>query len=80
MIQIEYLNDGTLVKHYSDAGVMLLQNETGMLYSDPIDVVPCAYTYTETDEPIDSEEEVENEDQATIEDYQNALREVGVDI
>lgn len=80
MIQIEYLNDGTLVKHYSDAGVMLLQNETGMLYSDPIDVVPCAYTYTETDEPIDSEEEVVNEDEATIEDYQNALREVGVDI
>jgi hypothetical protein len=80
MIQIEYLNDGTLIKHYSDAGMMLLQNETGMLYSDPIDVVPCAYTYTETDEPIDSEEEVVNEDEATIEDYQNALREVGVDI
>ena len=29
MIQKEYLNDGTLVKHYSDAGFMLLQNETG---------------------------------------------------
>ena len=80
MIQIEYLNDGTLIKHYSDAGMMLLQNETGMLYSDPIDVVPCAYTYTETDEPIDSEEEVVDEDEATVEDYQNALREVGVDI
>lgn len=57
MIQIEYLNDGTLIKHYSDAGMMLLQNETGAKYAEPIDVVPCMYTYTETDEPIESESE-----------------------
>lgn len=50
MILTEYLNNGTLVKHYSDQGFLLLQNETGMKYSDPIDVVPCQYTYTETDE------------------------------
>ena len=49
MIQVEYLNDGTLVKHYSDKGYLLLQNETGTKYSDPIDAVPCQYTYTETD-------------------------------
>lgn len=59
MIQIEYLNDGTLIKHYSDAGFMLLQNETGAKYADPIDVVPCAYTYTETDEPIDAGDDTE---------------------
>ena len=53
MIKTEFLNDGTLIKHYSDAGFMLLQNETGAKYSDPIDVVPCRYTYTETDEPIE---------------------------
>lgn len=57
MIQVEYLNDGTLIKHYSDAGYMLLQNETGAKYSDPIDVIPCVYTYTETDELIESNEE-----------------------
>lgn len=56
MILTEYLNDSTLIKHYSDKGVMLLQNETGAMYSDPIDVVPCVYTYTETDEPIEKEE------------------------
>ena len=61
MIQVEYLNDGTLVKHYSDRGVLLLQVETGQKYSDPIDVVPCRYTYTETDEPIEIEEKVEEE-------------------
>ena len=57
MIQVEYLNDGTLMKHYSDTGMLLLQNETGALYPEPIDIVPCPYTYTETDEPIEVEEE-----------------------
>ena len=55
MIKTEYLNDGTLIKHYSDKGVMLLQVETGEKYSDPVDVVPCRYTYEETDEYIEGE-------------------------
>jgi hypothetical protein len=59
MIQIEYLNEGTLIKHYSDQGFLLLQKETGAKYSDPIDIVPCPYTYTETDEPAEVEEEEE---------------------
>lgn len=50
MILTEYLNDGTLIKHYSDKGYLLLQNETGEKYLEPVDVVPCRYTYTETDE------------------------------
>ena len=85
MIKTEYLNDGTLIRHYSDAGFLLLQNETGVKYSDPIDVVPCAYTYTETDEPIETEDEnneegVVDENEATVEDYQGALGEFGVEI
>jgi hypothetical protein len=80
MILTELLNDGTLIKHYSDAGYVLLQNETGAKYSDPIDVVPCIYTYTETDELIETENSEPDENEATIEDYQNALREVGVNI
>jgi hypothetical protein len=59
LIQTEYLNDGTLIKHYSDAGFMLLQVETGIKYSDLVDVVPCRYTYTETEELIETEEEIE---------------------
>ena len=63
MIQVEYLNDGTLVKHYSDKGYLLLQVETGAKYSDPIDVVPCPYTYTETDEWADDDgEEIPGEE------------------
>jgi hypothetical protein len=61
MILTEFLNDGTLIKHYSDKGVMLLQVETGDKYSDPIDVVPCRYTYEETDELIDEEEVIDTE-------------------
>ena len=57
MIQSEYLNDGTLIKHYSDEGFMLLQNETGVMYSDPVNLVPCRYTYTETNELVEVEEE-----------------------
>jgi hypothetical protein len=62
MIKTEFLNDGKLIKHYSDSGVMLLQVETNMMYADPIDVVPCRYTYTETDVPIyDGNEETDGE-------------------
>ena len=63
MIKTELLNDGTLIKHYSDAGFMLLQVETGIKYADPVDVVPCMYTYEETDELI----EVEENDMSEIE-------------
>ena len=66
MIKTEYLNDGTLIKHYSDKGVMLLQNETGAKYPEPIDLVPCPYTYSETDELIEGEEEVTGDEFLTM--------------
>jgi hypothetical protein len=59
MILTEYLNDGTLIKHYSDQKFLLLQNETGAKYFEPIDVVPCPYTYSETDEVAEDEPEDE---------------------
>jgi hypothetical protein len=63
MILTEFLNDNTLIKHYSDKGVMLLQNETGMKYADPIDIYPCPYTYSETEELIaDEEKEITEEE------------------
>ena len=61
MIKTEYLNDNTLIKHYSDEGKMMLQNETGMKYAEAVDVVPCRYTYTETDELINNEEITDEE-------------------
>ncbi len=53
MVVEEFLNDRKLVRHYSDCGMMLLQKETGLLYIDAIDVVPCKYTYEETDKLIE---------------------------
>lgn len=61
MIKTEMLKDNTLIKHYSDLSVMLKQEETGMLYSDPVDIYPCPFTYTETDIPVESEIEEEQD-------------------
>lgn len=57
MIVAEFLNDGTLIKHYSDKGMLILQEETGAMYGEAIDVVPCRYTYTETEIPAEDEPE-----------------------
>ncbi len=62
MIKTEYLNDGTLIKHYSDQGFLLLQNETGIKYTDPVDIVPCPYTYTETNESSEPDETITGEE------------------
>ena len=58
MIITEYLNDNTLIKHYSDSGFLLLQKETGIKYGETIDVVPCQYTYIETNEFVDIDNNV----------------------
>jgi len=36
---------------------MIRQIETGIVYQDAVDKMPCKYTYEETDEPIAEEEE-----------------------
>lgn len=50
MIKTEMTQDGTFIRHFSDTGKMLLQVETGAVYSEAVDVVPCRYTYEETGE------------------------------
>ena len=44
---------GDRVMHYSDQGMKIRQIETGFLYEDAVDVIPCQYTYEETNEPIE---------------------------
>ncbi len=59
MIQAEYITHApgvTVVRHWSDLGVKLRQVETGELFNDAVDLTPCAFTYEETDTPIDDEE------------------------
>lgn len=59
MILTEPVENGSRVRHYSDAGVKIRQVETGVIYEDAVDVLPCRYTYTETDIPIEEADEIE---------------------
>lgn len=45
------------VRHYSDANKYIKQVETGAEYSEAVDVIPCQYTYLETDREIEKTEE-----------------------
>ena len=51
MVILEILSD-KLVKHYSDGGFYIRQVETGIEYAEAIDVIPCKYTYEETDRVV----------------------------
>lgn len=57
MLQSELIENGERVHHWSDAGLKIRQVETGIMYDDAIDVMPCRYSYEETDEPIKEAEE-----------------------
>ena len=61
MAIIEQMIDENTVLHYSNVGVKIRQIETGGLFDEAGDLIPCAYTYEETDIPIDSQEDPEEE-------------------
>jgi hypothetical protein len=60
MIKQEYYairKDGVqLIRTYSDKNKMIIQLETGIEYSEAIDVYPVMYTYIEIDKDIPVEE------------------------
>ena len=60
MIQREFYTqrkDGVkLYRTYSDIGMMIRQNETGVEYAEAIDVEGTSYTYTETETLIEKPE------------------------
>lgn len=62
MIRTEMVGDR--IRHYSDEGYKIRQVETGAVYDDAIDVVPCRYTYEETD--ILVEDEIEADEALSI--------------
>ena len=74
MIRTETTSDGRR-RTWSDAGMMIRQEETGALYEDAVDVQPVRYTYTETSTPI-----LHDNDEATDEDYVQALVDLGVNL
>lgn len=54
------------IRHYSDQNMHILQVETGILYEDAVDVLPCRYTYEETDIPIESDVYIEPQEALNI--------------
>ena len=66
--------DGVVYDYaYSDSGYMIERD--GVRYSEAVDPLDSGRVYTETEEPIET-----GTDDATVEDYQNALKEFGVEI
>lgn len=62
--EIKTIEDKEYQYTYSDAGFFIRQIETGHLYNDAMDLIPCPYSYEETDEPIDpAPEPPENENE-----------------
>ena len=61
MIKTEMMKYNTLIRHFSDEGKMIRQVETGATYLEAVDVVPCEFTYEETDQVVE-EIEIEEED------------------
>ena len=50
------INNKELLHTYSDNNKYILQVETNVEYNEAYDVIPCKYTYTETEEEIVIEE------------------------
>lgn len=58
MVKTEFYTtraDGVnLYRTYSAEGFMIRQVETGLIYSEAIDVEGAPYTYEETDQPVET--------------------------
>ena len=50
------INNKELLHTYSGNNKYILQVETSNIYDEAYDVIPCKYTYTETEEEIVIEE------------------------
>ena len=77
MIIVEYYKtrkDGVVLNRtYSDAGMMIERD--GVRYPEAVDPLDSGRVYTETEEPIET-----GTDEATAEDYQEALKKFGVEV
>ena len=58
---------GKFIHTYSDAGMMIKQLDTGILYSDAMDLKEYAHEYEETEEPIQEEQADEPMDAEDVE-------------
>ena len=82
MIKYETLpNNKNLVRAYSDKGVKIHGGFPEGDYNEAIDPVDTGRIYKETDIKIETNDaSTDGDTEATIEDYQNALKSLGVNI
>ena len=73
-IIVDQINEN-VERRYSDIDVKIKKIEDGTLWNDAIDTIPCRFTYVETAQPIDAEEE-----DATEQDFMDALSSLGVNL
>lgn len=71
------INDIEYIRNYSDTGHYIERD--GVKYGEAIDPVGTDRVYTETDELIESES-TNSSDEATEQDYLEALSEMGVNV
>lgn len=57
---------GDRIHTYSNIGMKIKQEQTGIIYDDAMDVPEKGYTYIETNEPIDSEQSLTPEEALNI--------------
>ena len=59
MIRQEKVEIGvkTFLHTYSDVRLKIQQVETGIVYDEAMDIIPCRYTYVETGQPIEPNED-----------------------
>ena len=50
------VGERVLIRHKSDSNKFIRQVETGIEYASAVDVIPCRYTYEETDKDIPKRE------------------------
>lgn len=81
MVKYETLaEDNNFIRAYSDANVKIHGGYPEGDYNQAIDPVSMGRIYKETDVPIDVYEEDLEDEEATIEDYVNALNVLGVNV
>ena len=70
MIQREFYiqrkDDVKLYRTYSDAGMMIRQDQTGAVFDEAIDVEGASYTYTETDKLVTDNFDIETASQEQL--------------
>ena len=67
IIREHYMTRGdgiNLYRNYSDAGMMIRQEQTGHEYSEAVDLENAPYTYTETNIPVPAPDAPDNLEQA----------------